>query len=179
MIDFTTRFAQAKTGSPEATEVVIGYFMKSIDQQLQNMNLQSNEYYKRYHECLKAILLNIHKYYDYEHFMSVTLKEIKEIIYLNKPISELNSSQIITESDSYIKSRVSSEDFDSLDVPLIYRECAKSYYIDNMTIEDLANMYRCTATIIYKRLRTVANAIFIRRQNHLKETDFALNNRAI
>ena len=89
-----------------------------------------------------------------------TFKDIKGILYLNKEVNSITSKEIVIGSLPYVRSRIIA-DLDKVKLPIIYRECARLYYVSNMTPDELAIMYKCTVALIYKRLRMVANAIFV------------------
>lgn len=169
--DFNAVYLRAKANDQEASAIIIDYFLRNVDNQLSNLRLSNNEYSKKYNECLKAIVSNLNRYYESEKFIEATLKSIKEIIYMNKNAPKFNSSDVVKDSEGYIRARILTDDIEDLDVPVIYKECARLYYINGVTPENLAIMYKCSETIIYNRLRAIANMIFlVSLTNNQKET---------
>lgn len=161
LTDFNAVYLRAKANDQEASAIIVDYFLRNVDNQLRNLGLSADDYSRKYNECLKAIISNLNRYYESEKFLEATLKSIKEIIYLNKTAPKFNSSDIVKDSEGYIRARILTGDIESLDTPVIYKECARLYYINGVTPENLAIMYKCTETVIYNRLRAIANMVFL------------------
>lgn len=159
--DFSTVFLQAKANNQDAIAAIVDYFMRNVESQLKNLRINPEDYYQKYNACLEIIITNLNRFYESKRFLEITLKNIKEIIYLNKKPASFTSGDIVKESESYIRARIINDDIEQFDIPVVYKECARLYYINGISPEDLAIMYKCTVTIIYKRLKSVANLIFM------------------
>ena len=150
-------FIAAKLNDNTAISKIFAYFMHNVERELNLLNINKNIYQKKWSMARRTILNNIYCFFEYDKFMKETFKDI---LYLNKGVNSITSKEIVTHSLPYIRSRIVT-DLDKVKLPIIYRECARLYYVSNMTPDELAIMYKCSVALIYKRLRMVANAIFV------------------
>lgn len=157
--DLSLTFYKAKTGDQESIRALTDYFMHRVDIQLKNLKLSEEEYYQKYNDCLTIMLSNVSVFFEPNKFVETTLQRFKEIIYMNKKTTGFKSSDVVMESYSYVKARILGNELENLNVPIIYKECARLYYINGITSQKLSVIYKCSETVIYKRLRTVANLV--------------------
>ena len=153
-------FIAAKLNDNSAISKIFAYFMHNVEKELNLLNINKNMYQKKWSMARRAILNNIYCFFEYDKFMKETFKDIKGILYLNKEVNSITSKEIVICSLPYVRSRIIT-DLDKVKLQIIYRECARPYSVSNMTPDELAIMYKCTVALIYKRLRMVANAIFV------------------
>ncbi|MBQ4634623.1 MAG: hypothetical protein IJB71_04685 [Bacilli bacterium] len=167
--DLNNVFLQAKANDHDATALIIEYFMTKVESQLKNINVSSEAYAEKYNMCLETIIENLKRYYESRRFLEETLKNIKEIIYLNKKPVKFNSKDLVQESESFIRARIIAGDLGFFDIPIVYKECARLYYINGISPDDLAIICKCSVTVIYKRLRAISDMIFSHYLNNQTE----------
>ena len=164
-------FNEAKLGDLEAINFLVNYFMNNVEKQLQNTHLNFEDNIRKSSNCRQVIIRNIHICYDANEFISETLKDIKNIIYLDQVNKKSGSRDIVTANEAIIRSKISAEDLNMIKVPIVYRELARLYYIENKTIKELSEIEKTSETIIYYRLRKIADALLKRKASNyvLKE----------
>lgn len=157
--DVVQKFNEAKAGNFDAINYFVNYFMGNVEKQLQNLTLSEDERTERINNCRAVILRNMHVCYDSYNYIEQTLRDIKNAIYLNQVTEPDGSKNIVIVQKDIIRAKLSMANLDLVKIPVKDRELARLFYLENKSVEALAEMYKCSKTIIYVRLRRVANAL--------------------
>ena len=154
------KFNQAKAGSLEAINYFVNYFIQKIEMQLQNLNFTQDEKLKKIDQCREVVITNLHNYYDVNSFIDQTLQDLKKIVYLNKLPVFYSSEEIVRSQRDFISSKLATFNLDLItNISVKDRELARLYYIKNKSIEELVEMFKCSKTVLYFKLRKIADAI--------------------
>ncbi len=157
--EVVTKFNEAKSGNYDAINYFVIYFMGNVEKQLQNLDLSPEEKAERRNKCHSIILRNIHICYDSHNYVEQTLNDIKNAIYLNQITEPDGSKNIVIVQKDIIRAKLSTSNLDFVNISVKDRELARLFYLENKSVDALAEMYKCSKTIIYVRLRRVANAL--------------------
>ena len=157
------KFSEAKSGNFDAINYFVNYFMNNAEKQLQNLNFNQTEKNEKINKCHQVILMNIRFCYDVNNFINQTLENIKNIIYLNQLNEVTGSKDIVTEQKDIIGAKLSVSNLDFMNISVKDRELARLYYLENKDVDELAEMFKCSKTIIYVKLRRVANALMTKK----------------
>ena len=114
-------------------------------------------------------------YYDPNQYVTETMEDIKNAIYLNQVREIGGSRSIIMSQRDLIGSKMATSDLSSL--PVRTQELARKYYQQGMDTKTLATMYKCTEAFICAKLRTVANKMIAMEAPNLEGKSFFTGNR--
>lgn len=167
------KFDEAKTGSDDAVNYLIAYFMQNVERQIGNLNFNVEEKSQKTNLCRHTILRNIHTYYDLNSFIQNTLNDLKNIIYLNETKDELGSRSIIDNQSLFIRSQISMMDLDEMNMPVTDKELARLYY-EGKEAKELASIFKCSETLIYARLRRIADKMVQNKVSTYNQNDNSL-----
>lgn len=169
-------FYAAKNNDLEAISYLVHYFVSNAEKQLNNLqNLSREEKLERISNCQTIVIQNIHMYYDPNQYVTETMEDIKNAIYLNQVREIGGSRSIIMSQRDLIGSKMATSDLSSL--PVRIQELARKYYQQGMDTETLATMYKCTEAFICAELRTVANKMTAMEAPNLEGKSFFTGNR--
>ena len=169
--DLVDKFNEAKAGNFDAINYFVDYFLTNVEKQLQNLEFNQSEKDEKINRCHEIVLKNLHFCYDACNFVNQTLNDIKNAIYLNQ-INEPNGSKdIVTVQKDIVRAKLSTANLDSTNISVKDRELARLYYMENKSVEELAEMYKCSKTIIYVKLRRLANAMSAQKSVKSNEND--------
>lgn len=161
--DLIQKFNEAKAGNFDAINYFVNYFMNNVEKQLQNLNFSQSEKTERINNCRALIFKNIHICYDAYEFINRTLRDIKNAIYLNQTLEPNGSRDIVVNQKDIIRAKMSVSNLDLINLSVKERELARLYYLENKSVDELAEMFKCSKTIVYFKLRKVANALIVQK----------------
>ena len=161
--DIVKKFNEAKVGNFDAVDYFVAYFINNVEKQLQNLDLIESEKAKKIFNCRRIVLKNLYICYDANNFVSQTLKEIKNAIYLNQVAEPTGSEEIVNSQKTIIQANLSVSNLDLIKLDVKDRELARLFYLENKSVKDLAEMYKCSERIIFVRLRRAAEALTAQR----------------
>lgn len=156
--EFVQKFHAAKADNYDARAYLVDYFVSKAERQLQNLNLTAEQKAARTEKCRDVVSQNLYNYIDADAFVEQTLKDLKNAIYLDRGLSQSSSKDIILMQRDIVPSKLLS-DLDSINIPVKDKELARLFYIENKSATVLAEMYKCSETIIYVRLRRISKAL--------------------
>lgn len=156
------KFFEAKALNEDAIDYFVIYFMSNVERQLLNLNLPPDVYALKKANCLRVIVMNLRISYDISTFFALTMRDIKNIIYLNQIVTELKSGEILEAQAESLKARFIADNafFDSLPLSAVNKELGRLYFFNNVSVEELVVRFKCSKTLIYFRLREIADAYF-------------------
>ena len=162
--DLVQKFIEVKAGNLEAIDYFLNYFMPNVEKQIKNLtDLSEEEIRLRINRCLAIVIDNLYVCFDYTVFFEKTMKDIRNIIYLNQ-VNEIGSSKVIMSAQrDLIDANLVASNLSSIDIPVKYQELARLYYIENKSIPELSEIFKCTNAIIYFRLRKIAEALLAKK----------------
>ena len=175
--DIIEKFNSAQSGNPDARKSIIDYFMDNVDKQLENCNLTPEQKADRSIKCRKSIVQNLGICFEYEDFFQRTMESIKNIIYLYRPPVINNSRDLISNQNTF-KTIVTIEDIDSLDLPIVVRETARLYFVENKSVSEISALISAKEVIICRRLMLVKRKIAMKKMsNSIKNEEMLVYNK--
>ena len=169
--ELVASFNEAKSGNLDAIDYFIKYFIKKVEDQLQNLNFSQEEKYQKINQCREAIIRNLHTCYDFNVFIEKSSNDIKNIIYLNQVINSNGSKDIVDSQRDLISAKLAVSTFDLIKMSAKDRELARLYYVEYKDIDYLSEVFKCSKTIIYFRLRKIADKILSPKMSNNVETE--------
>ena len=157
--ELVSKFNEAKVSDFYAINYFVNYFNDNVEIQLQNLNFSENEKSEKINQCREIVIRNLHNSYDANSFFDKTLRDIKNAIYLNQIETTNGSKEIVESQRELIVSKLKMINLGIIDMPVKDHELARLYYIENKSIEELAEMFKCSQTVLYSKLRRIANAV--------------------
>lgn len=169
-VESRQKFSEAKAKSQSAIDFFVTYFMENVEKQLQNLNFSPSEKEEKLNQCREVIQTNICTCYDLQSFMNQTLEDIKNVIYLAQTTNTSGSKNIVLEQKDAVRAILSTVNLDLLPIPVKEREMARLYYFGDKSVEEIAEICKCTETIVYVKLRKVATIVAMQKSTQNNES---------
>ena len=157
--ELTFAFYEARQGNQDSLNYLVNYFIGNVTRQLININLDKNEQFKKISQSYQVFFRNLNTCYDANEFINKTLDDLKKVIYLDSNLISNSSKEVLIRENDNIRKLILKTNLDTLNLPIVFREVARMHYIEQKSVLELAQIFKCSETIIYFRLRKVADAV--------------------
>ncbi len=155
--ELKSAFYDAKKGDIESLDYLREYFISNVRRQLKNMNLPVDDYNERIGRANRIFHINLSTGYEANTFIDKTLEDLKKVIYLGNINVDNSSKDVYERESSNMKKAIAATDLNKVNLPIVYREIARMFCEDK-SVEELSRIFKCSKTMVYYRLRKVADA---------------------